>query len=103
MAISFKKQLEQLKINEPLEYSNVMLAAKVFIDRKHRLKHPDGDFDSAKRWYPDASEECDCCSGIRTPSRSYPFSLMVHCRSAEHVANLYDVEAGLLKAAAKTL
>lgn len=48
-----------------------------------RNAHPAGTFDSAGRWYPD--QEYACCSGIRSPSRAYPYSRMVHCRTLQHV------------------
>ena len=66
-------------------------AANLFINRKSRRTHPAGTFDNANRWYPTNEEECDCCATIRSPSRAYPYSLMVHCRTAKHIANLNDI------------
>ena len=57
-------------------------------DRKCRSSHPDGEFDKAGRFYPSEQETCDCCAGIRSPSRAYPYSYMVHCRSKLHVTSL---------------
>jgi hypothetical protein len=48
-------------------------------------RHPKGKFDSAGRWYPSNSEVRDCCERIRSPSRRWPYSLMLHCRTAKHV------------------
>jgi hypothetical protein len=31
-----------------------------------------------------------CCSGIRKPSVRYPYSLMVHCRTLQHIKNLVN-------------
>lgn len=92
-----------LKIEKALE--NVMLekAAKLFVDRQNRDAHPNGEFDNAKRWYPSKDEKCECCENLRSPSRAYPYSLMVHCRTAKHIANLYDVPEKELKRLAKTL
>lgn len=78
-------------------------AAQEFIDRQDRLTHPDGKFDNAKRWWPSDDEECTCCGGIRSPSRSWPYSLMIHCRTAQHVAALFDVDARELKREARRL
>lgn len=62
-----------------------------YFDLQSRKAHPLGEFDNAKRWTPHTPLEC--CQGIRTPSRSWPYSLLTHCRSSVHVAseNGYDV------------
>lgn len=78
---------------ESMEYTeNLRQAAKEYNNRKKRCTHPSGAFDRAGRWEPDDSEKQDCCDDVREPSRAYPYSLMVHCRTMEHVANLYDVD-----------
>ncbi len=76
-------------------------AAQEYLDRQARKSHPGGSFDKAKRFYP--FEDEDCCIGIRGPSRSYPYTLMIHCRSAKHVANLYDVDVTDLKRKAREI
>lgn len=63
---------------------------RIFNARQSRRAHPSGKFDNAKRWYPSEDEECDCCGHIRSPSRSYPFSLMVHCRTKTHIKKLVE-------------
>ena len=72
--------------------NKVQEAIKVFMDRKNRISHPSGKFDNGMRWYPSKEEVCSCCNSIRSPSRSYPYSLLTHCRTAEHVSNLYKVD-----------
>ena len=79
----------------------VEAAAREYIARRDRMTHPDGTFDAASRWYPSESEKCDCCDGIRSPSRAYPYSFMTHCRSAAHVAALHGVDARELRRAVK--
>jgi hypothetical protein len=59
--------------------------------------HPEGEFDSKQRWYPAPSERCECCSAIRSPSAAYPFSLIKHCRSVEHVARRFNVPVAALR------
>ena len=78
-------------------------AAELFLARKDRKVHPDGDFDRAGRWYPSESEKCDCCSGIRSPSRSYPYSYMVHCRTKAHVSCLTGIPVKDINAALRNL
>jgi hypothetical protein len=68
------------------------LAAAVYEWRKlqDRKIHPPGKFDNGGRFY--SSEHFDCCSSIRSPSRAYPYSEMVHCRSYVHIAAKYGVD-----------
>lgn len=43
-----------------------------------------GKFDKAGRWYPDESEQRECCKSIRPPSRRFPFSLLSHACTLKH-------------------
>ena len=72
-------------------------AAIEYIRRRDRLRHPDGRTDSGGRWYPYPNEQQPCCESVRSPSRSYPWSYMTHCRSLGHVALLYGVEEKLVR------
>lgn len=78
-------------------------AAMSFIRRQNRTEHPDGKSvaSTSQAWYPSEKETCECCSSIRTPSRKYPWSLMVHCRTMKHVANLYGIEESVLRECVK--
>ena len=67
--------------------------------RQSRLSHPNGEFDNKTRWTPSSTEEQSCCSSIRQPSAAYPYSLLKHCRSIEHIANLHDVDVRFLRRA----
>lgn len=81
-------------LSEAMELSgrdllDVIDAASRYIKLKNRTTHPEGTFDSAKRFY--LNKRCECCAGIRSPSRNFPFSHITHGRSVVHVAH----EAGL--------
>jgi hypothetical protein len=53
--------------------------------RTLRLAHPAGEFDSAGRWYPDASEMVlGSFDGIRRPTRRWPYPLMLRARTKDH-------------------
>lgn len=80
--------------------AEVLKAAQEYINRRDRVSHPEGTFDRAGRFY--LSEACDC-DGVREPSRHYPYSQMVHGRSAKHVASIFHVPAVELRRAAKLL
>ena len=70
-------------------------ALNEYESRQARTSHPRGEFDSGGRWFPHPSmERQPCCDKIRQPSRSYPYSLNLHCRSKHHVASLYAVDEG---------
>lgn len=66
-------------------------AAKAYVERKARRVHPVGGLDKGGRWYPAAREVQECCRHVRTPSRTYPYSLLTHARSLAHVCALYGV------------
>ena len=65
------------------QINNVKVIVEYFKNR-----NPDGKIDKGGRWYPDAGEICSCCSGIRSPSRSFPWSYWKHCKSTKHLKNL---------------
>ncbi len=79
------------------EKTSLELAIECYARRQNRAEHPDGKFDKGGRWYPSEAEVQVCCSRIRTPSRTWPYSLMRHCRSVEHVAKLYGVSVTELR------
>ena len=66
--------------------------------RRDRLMHPRGTFDKGGRWYPSADEECDCCHHIRTPSRSWPYSMLMHCRTFKHCKQLVAKQEAVVHA-----
>ena len=80
---------------------NAHAAAVRQLALKNRGLHPDGRFDNAGRFYLDS--KCACCSGIRAPSGAYPYSQMIHGRSAVHVANSFGVDVRDLRAIAKEI
>lgn len=69
---------------------NVLAAAIRYTELKERHRHPQGRFDNAGRWYP--KEQFSCCCGLRSPTKSYPYSLMIHCRTLKHICNEFNVE-----------
>jgi hypothetical protein len=88
---SKKSFLEGKKIH--FTDAETLAAAYLYLDRKARVSHPDGNFEHGKKWYPSAAERCWQCAYIREPSRSWPFSILTHCRSAEHIASTHSVDA----------
>ena len=85
------------------EISVLRKAAAEWWRRALRQSQPSGAMDKAGRWYPTPSERQDCCASVRDPSRSYPWSLMKHCRSALHVARLYGVDPVQLRRAVRLM
>jgi len=75
--------------------------AEEYIALQDRVIHPDGSFDNGGRWYPETTGEC--CRGIRSPSRAHPYSYMVHCRTATHLACVSKVDENRLRWAVKRL
>lgn len=61
------------------------LVATIFAGRRDRAVNPEGEFDDGGRWYPDTSEkQLGSFSGIRGPSRAWPYSYMLRARTREH-------------------
>ena len=70
-------------------YSPADIAAGVeYAARKTRRSHPPGQFDRAGRFY--ASEPFH--TSVRPPSRDYPYSQLVHARTAVHVAHVFGAD-----------
>jgi hypothetical protein len=81
--------------------TNLSLCLEEYLARQNRERHPDGSFDKGGRWYPSEREQRECCAFIRSPSRAWPYSLMKHCRSVEHVAALFDIDPRILRRAVR--
>jgi len=74
-------------------------AVACYRKRQNRKEHPDGEFDRSGRWYPSEKEKCQCCHNVRSPTARWPYSLMRHCRSIEHIAHLFGVDVHDLRKA----
>ena len=79
------------------EKTELEKALECYLRRQSRVSHPEGRTDNGGRFYPSESELCECCDSIRSPSRSYPWSYMIHCRTIPHIANLYEVDVKELR------
>jgi hypothetical protein len=71
--------------------TKIQEAITEYLKLKNRKTHPEGTFDKGGRFYLAESEKHDCCRGIRSPSRAYPYSEMKHARTLKHVAHKYNV------------
>lgn len=76
-------------------------AAAAYIALRDRTSNPAGKFDGGGRFTLDTYHSC--CSGIRGPSRAYPYSEMVHGRTLLHVATAAGVDATELRRAVKLI
>jgi hypothetical protein len=77
--------------------------ATLYIARKNRTAKPLGHYDNAMRWQPADSELQECCYYIRSPSCAYPWSMLKHCSTAEHVAHMFKVDEKELRKLAKAI
>ncbi len=64
------------------------LVQTIYLARRDRAVNPEGRFDNAGRWYPSDREDAGVSSVLRSPSRAWPYSYMVGCRTRKHVAVL---------------
>lgn len=65
-----------------------LLVERLYELRSSRLRRAEGSFDKAQRFYPVNAELSSCCSGIRSPTRSFPYCLLKHTSTRKHVACL---------------
>lgn len=79
------------------EAGRVSAAARQYIARQAREEHPEGHFDTGGRWFPDQDERCFYCDLIRQPSRSWPYSLLIHARTMAHIAARDDLDRAALR------
>lgn len=91
------EQAKDFLYNQQHTHEMLRQAVGMYRDRKARRTHPDGSFDKHGRWYPSSSERQACCDSIRSPSVSYPYSLMLHCRTVDHIARRHGLDPGLLR------
>jgi hypothetical protein len=82
-----KAMLENVSMEQLVAEAN-----NCYLRRKNRTEHPDGTFYSKGRWYPSKEEKRECCERVSGPSKAYPYSLMLHCRTAIHIAELYSIQ-----------
>lgn len=79
-----------------------LLVALAYEARQIRLVHPRGHTDNGGRWYPDEVAEGGT-PDVRSPSRAWPWSYMVACRTRRWCAQLPDstlrADAGRMLAA----
>lgn len=75
------------------------LAMEDFYSRRARKSHPEGSWRDGL-WYPSPNERRACCEGIE-PTAGNRQALESHCRTQSHVAALYGVPLGELKAAVR--
>lgn len=73
----------------PEPMSDMDVLAFIYDRRQSRDIHPRGAFDKAGRWYPSDEETASCCGHVRSPSRTHPYSYMVHCRTRKHLNTWY--------------
>lgn len=71
-------------------------AAFLIFFYRQRWLSPEGKTDP-HRWYPSGEEYASCCASIRSPSRTWPWSLLKHCTSMDHVACRFGLDAKELR------
>ena len=67
----------------------VFKAVATALALKRRNVNPDGKSDNAGRFYLQTS--CPHCATIRSPSRAFPYSALVHGRTYKHVYHVFPL------------
>lgn len=69
-------------------------AAAQYLLRRDRIEHPEGAADNGGRWYPADETETELVAGrIRAPSRRWPWSYMLACRTLRHCCALQGLKS----------
>lgn len=82
-------KLEKLSKDEERKFKKMPSSEMIDIVYKmlqNREIHPSGKFDSNGRWYA----KNDNLINVRSPSRRWPYSQMVACRTKKYVQKVYD-------------
>jgi redox-regulated HSP33 family molecular chaperone len=72
---------ENKKIKEEKERFNNLNIDTIFVDLQKRKINPSGEFDNAGRFYAENGNLIN----VRAPSRKWPYSQMVACRTRKYV------------------
>ena len=78
-------------------YPQITIAAICYIRRRDQVEWPHGRFTTDHRWYADDDELRPCCTRIRAPTATYPYTNLAHCCTMKHVARLYEVDLADLR------
>jgi hypothetical protein len=84
---------------DPAPSGRLALALETFLARESRAQGPEGEW-SEGLWFPSPNERRPCCEGLQ-PTPANKQALESHCRSAAHVAALYEVPVLDLRRALK--
>ncbi|MEP7013079.1 MAG: hypothetical protein ABJC13_22385 [Acidobacteriota bacterium] len=78
-------------LGPPANEGRLRLALEAFLARESRGQAPEGEWRQGL-WFPSANEHRPCCDAF-TPTPANKQALESHCRSAAHVAALFEVPA----------
>jgi hypothetical protein len=98
VAASHAAKVESIPLADRLQ-----AAAAEYVALRDRKANPAGKFDRSGRFWPAPAETCSCCIGIRAPSKAWPYSLLLHCRTAGHVAARHGLDALAVRRAARLM
>lgn len=82
-------EIDELSESSPAPEGRLRLALEALLARESRAQGPEGEWREGL-WFPSPGERRPCCEGL-LPTPANKQALESHCRSAAHVAALYDV------------
>ena len=82
-------EVDGLPESSPAPEGRLRLALEALLARESRAQGPEGEWREGL-WFPSPSERRPCCESL-LPTPANKQALESHCRSAAHVAALYDV------------
>ncbi len=79
----------QVEKDSQAPQGRLRVALEAFLARESRAQSPEGEWQEGL-WFPSPSERRACCEGLQ-PTPANKQALESHCRSAVHVAALFEV------------
>lgn len=85
----FVKAYKSFQALNEEQKASAYAGAMKYVLRRSRSEHPDGSWDSDGCFYPSSYENADWITdNISTPSKRYPYTYMLACRTVEHCCRL---------------
>ncbi len=88
MASRIKKVSRIRDLSSIEAFASTVQAAQTYLRRRQRFEHPAGDFDKAGRF----RLREPTVGHVRSPSRAWPYSEMLHGRTLMHCAHVHGAD-----------
>lgn len=85
--------ISKILISELSQTERIIYSAAEFLMRRERLARPWGFTSPDNIWYPFSIEVCSCCEKVVEKGFLKRYTLLTHCKTIGHIAELYNCPA----------